>query len=67
MKRILLEETKISSTLAVSFEQEDDEIGFNIGNFSSMTVYGLELEAWKQFVKAVLQANLMRQANEEIS
>jgi len=64
MKRYLLKETKISETLAVAFQRGDDEIGFSIGNFSAMTVYGLEIEAWKEFVKAINRANIVLKLEE---
>ena len=65
MKRILLEDTKIGESLAVGFEQaEDGEVGFSIGCYDVMSVYGMELETWKRFVQAVNQANIIQKLEE---
>ncbi|MBA7538611.1 hypothetical protein ES705_30888 [subsurface metagenome] len=59
MERILLEDTKIGENLAVGVEQRGDEIGLTIVSYKAMTVYGMEIEIWKEFVKSVNRANII--------
>jgi len=59
MERILLEDTKIGENLAVGIEQRGDEIGLTIVSYKAMTVYGMEIEIWKKFVKSVNRANII--------
>lgn len=59
MKRILLEDTKLGGDLAVSFEQDGDEIGLTIGSYNIISLFAMEVEAWQEFVKAVNRANII--------
>ncbi|MBA7548893.1 hypothetical protein ES705_41361 [subsurface metagenome] len=64
MERILLEDTKIDENLAVGVEQRGDEIGLTLVSYKSMTVYGMEIEIWKEFIRAVNRANIVLKLDE---
>ena len=59
--KVLLGETKLGGTLAIAFQQSDDEeeIGFNIMSYSAATTYAIRREFWRQFVRSVNQADVM--------
>lgn len=64
MKKVLLEETKIGNDLVIGFEQDGDEVGLTICSFNAMTIYAMEVEAWRQFVRAVNRADVMQKLEE---
>lgn len=64
MKRVLLEDTRISENLAVGFEQDGDEINLSIGSYEAISLFSMEIFAWQEFVKAVNRANIIRKLEE---
>lgn len=64
MERILLEDTKIGKNLAVGIEQGGDEIGLTLVSYKSMTVYSMQIEIWKEFIRAVNRANIVLKLEE---
>jgi len=64
MKRVLLKETRIGDTLIVDFEQNEEQVVLAMGSCDAMTVYAMEIEVWKDFVRAVNQANIIQKLEE---
>jgi len=57
MKKILLEETKLGKSVAVSCELEGDEIGLYIVAADVSAICVFQFEEWENFIKAVNKAN----------
>jgi len=57
MKKILLEETKLGKSIAVSCELEGDEIGLFISTVDVSTICVLQFKEWENFIRAVTKAD----------
>ena len=57
MKKILIEETKLGKSIAVSCELVEDEIGLFISTVDVSTICVFQFEEWENFMRAVTKAN----------
>lgn len=57
MKIILLKETKLGDSIALSCELEGDEIGLFISTVDVSTICVLKFQEWSNFVRAVSKAD----------
>jgi len=57
MKKILLEETKLGKSMAVSCELVEDEIGLFISTVDVSTICVFQFEEWENFIRAINKAD----------
>jgi len=57
MKKILLEETKLGKSIAVSCELVEDEIGLFIASADVSAICVFQFEEWENFIRAVNKAD----------
>jgi len=57
MKKILLEETKLGKSMAVTCELEGDEVGLFIAAADVSAICVFQFEEWENFMRAVNKAD----------